>query len=329
MASYQIFRLVPVRDEVPDENDEWASLGDVKERRKRQNRLNQRAARRRQRLNGTLENKPGVESMGIKGPSGSSSPFVQMKPMERAAATEVDGNPPHLCFPLTRDAQLLHVISLNVSRAVMTNYVIISSIPLLTSRFCAFPRVFTLPSPEDMLLWSASGAGVNFTLPPALMPTQIQQQIPHHGWVDLFPYPRLRDNLILALQADRLDEDAFMMDLVGEALGSLCGTGEVAGEEVTRLDPSDPKEMHSGSELDPTSIDSGEKAATDDPKQKETWSGDPGLVSWSDPWDINGWEITEAFAEKWAFLLQGCGDVLVATNVWRDIRGEDPLKVKV
>lgn len=69
MASYQIFRLVPVHDkvgsddlqapsrlhsgltmpsplQVPDENDEWAGLGDVKERRKRQNRINQRAARK-------------------------------------------------------------------------------------------------------------------------------------------------------------------------------------------------------------------------------------------------------------------------------------------
>ncbi|KAH7144119.1 hypothetical protein B0J13DRAFT_595705 [Dactylonectria estremocensis] len=329
MASYQIFRLVPVRDEVPDENDEWAGLGDVKERRKRQNRLNQRAARRRQRLNGAPELEPGSESAGSKSPSVFSGPAIPARVVEGAASTVVDGYPPNVCFPLTRDAQLLHVISLNVSRAVLTNYVIISSIPLPTCHFCAFPRVFSLPSPEEMLMWSVSGAGVNFTLPPALMPTQIQQQIPHHGWVDLFPYPRLRDNLILALQEDRIDEDAFMMDLVGEAFGSLCGAGEVEYEGVVQLNPDDPQQAQSGSESGQAGINSGEKTTTNDPKPKETWSGDPGLVSWSDPWDINGWEVTEAFVEKWGFLLQGCGDVLVATNVWRDMRDEDPLTVTV
>lgn len=284
---------------------------------------------RRQRLNGVPEHKPDVESTGSNGPSVFSGPSVQARADEGAASRVVDGNSPHVCFPLTRDAQLLHVISLNVSRAVLTNYIIISSIPLPTSRFCAFPRVFSLPSPEEMLLWSASGARVDFTLPPALMPTHIQQQIPHLGWVDLFPYPRLRDSLILALEANRIDQDAFMMDLVGEAFESLCSVGEVEDDQETQLGAHDPKRTHSGPESGLASIDSGEKAAANDSKPKETWSGDPGLVSWSDPWDINGWEITEAFAKKWGWLLQGCGDIVVATNMWRDIRGEDPLTVKV
>lgn len=66
MATFMKFRLVPAREEVSlfrqscrsypranqgtlqkvDENDDWYGLRDAKERRKRQNRINQRAARR-------------------------------------------------------------------------------------------------------------------------------------------------------------------------------------------------------------------------------------------------------------------------------------------
>ncbi|KAE8138691.1 hypothetical protein BDV38DRAFT_270524 [Aspergillus pseudotamarii] len=34
--------------------------------------------------------------------------------------------------------------------------------------------------------------------PPSLLPTTTQRSIPHHPWLDCFPYPRMRDNLINA-----------------------------------------------------------------------------------------------------------------------------------
>jgi hypothetical protein len=35
--------------------------------------------------------------------------------------------------------------------------------------------------------------------PSNMVPTRLQQSIPHHPWVDLFPLPRMRDNLLTAV----------------------------------------------------------------------------------------------------------------------------------
>lgn len=50
-----------------------------------------------------------------------------------------------------------------------------------------------------------------------------------------------------------------------------------------------------------------------------------GVIIWSTPWDIRGWEISPGFWEKWGWTLNGCEDIIEATNHWRRIRGETPL----
>ncbi|KAL5373001.1 hypothetical protein DPSP01_013066 [Paraphaeosphaeria sporulosa] len=54
-----------------------------------------------------------------------------------------------------------------------------------------------------------------------------------------------------------------------------------------------------------------------------------GLLVWGDPWLVRSWEISPGFAKKWAFLLAGCGEMVSATNTWRESRGEEPLVVEV
>lgn len=54
-----------------------------------------------------------------------------------------------------------------------------------------------------------------------------------------------------------------------------------------------------------------------------------GILAWRDPWTSKGWEITEGFAKKWGFLLEGCENMLHATNEWRGQRGEEPLFVNI
>jgi hypothetical protein len=54
-----------------------------------------------------------------------------------------------------------------------------------------------------------------------------------------------------------------------------------------------------------------------------------GLLVWSDPWDVRGWEVTEGFVKKWGFLLKGCHEMIEATNMWRSARKEDPLVVEL
>ncbi|RMY84869.1 hypothetical protein D0864_07451 [Hortaea werneckii] len=47
-----------------------------------------------------------------------------------------------------------------------------------------------------------------------------------------------------------------------------------------------------------------------------------GLVVWSTPEQVGSWEISESFLRRWAFLLQGCEDLIAVTNTWRSKRGE-------
>ncbi|KUL86975.1 hypothetical protein ZTR_05746 [Talaromyces verruculosus] len=54
-----------------------------------------------------------------------------------------------------------------------------------------------------------------------------------------------------------------------------------------------------------------------------------GLVLWGEPWSPDGWELSENFIRKWWFLLQGCADMLVSTNTWREARGERKLAMKL
>lgn len=47
-----------------------------------------------------------------------------------------------------------------------------------------------------------------------------------------------------------------------------------------------------------------------------------GLVVWSSPDQLASWELSESFVRRFGLLLQGCDDLLAATNAWRSRRGE-------
>ena len=47
-----------------------------------------------------------------------------------------------------------------------------------------------------------------------------------------------------------------------------------------------------------------------------------GLVVWSSPEQVASWELSEPFVRRWALLLEGCEDLIAATNAWRSRRGE-------
>jgi hypothetical protein len=44
-------------------------------------------------------------------------------------------------------------------------------------------------------------------LPPCLSPTAMQRAIAHHSWLDLFPIPTMRDNILWGIQTGQLNED--------------------------------------------------------------------------------------------------------------------------
>lgn len=106
--------------------------------------------------------------------------------------------------------------------------------------------------------------------PATLKPTQIQLSIEHHPWIDCFPWPQLRDNMIRAFERpDLCDEE------------ELC-------HDVCDLDD-----------------------------QRESM-----LFVWGSPEDPRNWEVSDSFLTKWAWLLHGCGQLLISTNYWRARRAE-------
>ncbi|KAI1464664.1 uncharacterized protein F4812DRAFT_441465 [Daldinia caldariorum] len=54
-----------------------------------------------------------------------------------------------------------------------------------------------------------------------------------------------------------------------------------------------------------------------------------GLIAWGDPWQPEGWEMTEGFIKKFPFLVKGCWSILESTNRWRALRDEEPLVVEL
>lgn len=51
--------------------------------------------------------------------------------------------------------------------------------------------------------------------PDSLRPTALQLSVPHHPWIDLLPIPRLRDNILNAIEDPNVcDEDILCYDMV-------------------------------------------------------------------------------------------------------------------
>jgi hypothetical protein len=127
------------------------------------------------------------------------------------------------------------------------------------------------PSPFVQPRYAAMVPSRNF--PGQLAPTHLQRTVMHHPWLDLFPVPGMRDNMLRGIQLGLLDEDQLCQELVCDLL-----------------------------DLDASSTAS--------------------VLVWGDSWDVSGWEFSPEFFRKWAFLLQGCAEVLAATNSWREKRHE-------
>lgn len=59
-------------------------------------------------------------------------------------------------------------------------------------------------------------------IPSSLAPTPLQKTIPHFPWIDLFPSPNLRDNIIRA--GAKLDVHEFCADMMGSMFGTADGS---------------------------------------------------------------------------------------------------------
>ncbi|CAG9953007.1 unnamed protein product [Clonostachys rosea f. rosea IK726] len=304
--------------------EDWTGLKDPKARRKLQNRLNVRAHRRRKAKQDNHTNLQDIHSQPSDafsllphfkasfplvllndfqlplGPGMNIETYARSTEWNRFSRLEFSAR---VRFPLSSD-HLLSLAQYNLVRASTTNAMILSVHHLIDTDHCGIDF-------ENMPLFSPSSTF--WETPESLRPTKIQLQIPHDFWVDLIPDPQLRDNVLLALAQGALDTVEFQGDLVGY----IC-------KETQKTRPS-PFGSMPKPEI-PFSMAANWNAG---PGCSLSEQRELGILVWSDPWRMEGYEVTPAFFKKWKFLFKGCQHIVESTNRWRERRGEEPLVVEL
>ena len=123
--------------------------------------------------------------------------------------------------------QLLSVIQLNVMRALVTNMAAIGySWDLFTDAngVIADDAISPFIDPSNMVALSS---------PQHLRPTRLQTVAAHQPWIDLWPFPQMRDNILR--QGEDFDDTPLCLDMVE----SYCGPDGMSGLLVWG-DPWDP-----------------------------------------------------------------------------------------
>ncbi|RAO73683.1 uncharacterized protein BHQ10_009695 [Talaromyces amestolkiae] len=218
-------RQMPQQQLLREPEDDWTGVIDQQKRRRLQNRLNQRKYRLKLKVNDGRSSSHNVSEPSSH-PSVSEvypndTGFVTTFPLTNAAEHEEDDlnctlAPPgalrfrrdfetaaHQSF-LRGFPRIEHLISLrrlNVHRAINDNIRAIGMTPdwLRPDEAISIFNMSSVDHNEDQI-------------PSSLRPTAIQRAVPHHPWLDFFPFPGMRDLMIIA--GDRLDEDELCRDLM-------------------------------------------------------------------------------------------------------------------
>ncbi|KAL3417701.1 hypothetical protein PVAG01_10710 [Phlyctema vagabunda] len=309
--------------------NDWPMDEDKKQRKKIQNRINQRAHRRRKAAeqshtqpskpfrvvrfrveNSASKLKAGYNSSSEEPPdliSPSSGVIVPVHSDDGLTRLSTSSHPPNMEEPITRKItfplssdHLLHLIHHTVFRALTSNKEILRG----AAKYTRVEYPVTVPRPYSVLCGAYTiVTSENANIPKSLIPTKLQMTQPHSSWIDMFPYERLRDNLII--YEDHFDHTEMCKDLFGEVMSEFI--------------PDSPKayssRIGSGVLVAPI-VD--EDAVTAERK---------GLINWGEPYDKQSWEATPGFIEKWSWTVDGVDELIESSNRWRAIRGEEPIRV--
>ena len=268
--------------ELWDQQDDWSSVTNSAERRKRQNRLNQRAYRQlrleRYDQQGTKNNtdkKKLLQRLAPKeGPEADFKAMASNSPMlvvlksprirrdvvefiHKASAHWKLGNPKPDDLPMLTRVNVVDALFKN-ARALHISSEILAGNKYWSPFNLHGPRLSDTTAP----------------IPPSLNPTTLQMEVPHKIWVDLLPIPALRDNILRAIQAGEFEPRKLCKELLCNDLVDI-GLASVSS-----------------------------------------------LVIWGESWDAGNWEFGPNFFTKWGFLVRGCPEILETTNYWREKRGE-------
>ncbi|KAH7258954.1 uncharacterized protein BKA55DRAFT_609717 [Fusarium redolens] len=225
MADPQKIAIEPMAQQmlVQKAGEDWTGITSTAQRRKLQNRLNKRSQylRKRQqleknRLASNIVGKAGLpaESMpsialALQGPPDAmfevirqtcevyERPDISERVFAVACKTYMD-----YTMNSPRISQLPLLISLNVTIAVANNATVLGFDRTL---MCIDEAIspFNLNGPMSP----------DYNAPVALQPTEVQKSVLHHPWLDIFPFPKFRDNVILAADAELLDDGELCEDI--------------------------------------------------------------------------------------------------------------------
>ncbi|CEL03598.1 hypothetical protein ASPCAL04750 [Aspergillus calidoustus] len=201
--------------------------------------------------------------------------------------------PQPFTFPLSSD-HLLHLIHYNVFRALIANKRTLNTIPVDPTR-C----ILTSPCRDDTTLYP-----LNPNMPPSLVPSTFQRTRCHSTWINVFPFPRFRDNLIR--YEGCFDPWELMQDLVGDFIPWT----PAPRRQGTPVSATVPEALTISSESDTDEVTGGRK----------------GLIVWGEPHEMKSWEATPGFLAKWAWAVEGCEEFVEISNHWRMKRGEEPMR---
>jgi hypothetical protein len=206
--------------------------------------------------------------------------------------------------PLAPDHILLNLIHYNVSRGLRRNK---EALWRFTSHYVPGYNSAPRTIHPDVLFYGSSliSAFLDSLLPGTLAPAKTQMNCIHATWINLLPFPRMRENLIK--WETQFNHSEFIDDMIG------CSSGVDPGRFFSR--PSMTTNKNQMVLLQSDDIDD------------EVTLNRNGLILWDEPHRVESWEATPGFLRKWMWTLEGCEELIEASNRWRRVRGEEPIRV--
>ncbi|KAH6698099.1 hypothetical protein BKA61DRAFT_741502 [Leptodontidium sp. MPI-SDFR-AT-0119] len=204
---------------------------------------------------------------------------------------------------------LIHLIQHNVFRALISNKSLLHTAATLlkaphpgtfgnesAAKFCDDLTVIRPLSDQNM--------------PDSLYPTILQMNCIHTSWIDIFPFPKFRDNLIkrgVKFVPEELRRDLFediFLDFVTPTSFDVDSAPLSTPPSILAISGAKDREFEIPDDYT---------------------AGRRGLINWGEPWQVESWEVTPGFLRNWGWALEGCDDLIRASNRWREQRNEELL----